>query len=118
GGGGGGGGGMGGGFFGSTVSSNWGQTPETAGKDYIGTLFLRSDTPTGISTAAWPGPPQFWAGLAPESPAGGTTIQDPQAWQMLAEKGYTPQTIGGAALTGAQPGATGGTGSLTDAIAN
>ena len=43
-----GGGGTGGGFFGSTVASNWGQTAETAGKDYIATLFLRSDTPTGI----------------------------------------------------------------------
>jgi hypothetical protein len=58
--------------------------------------------------------------LAQEIAAGRITIQDPQAWEMLAQKGYTPQTIGGAALTGVQPGA-GGTGTgdpMTDAIAN
>ena len=102
-----GGGGAGGGFFGSTVQSNWGQTPETAGLDFLGTLFLRSDTPTGISTAAWSAPQQMWDALINEIRRGRITIQDPQAWAMLAQKNpaYTPQNIGGAALTGAQPGA-------------
>jgi hypothetical protein len=122
---GGGGGGMGGGFFGSNVTSNWGRTAETAGKDYIATLFLRSDTPTGIGTPAWSAPPQMWQGLLQEIAAGRIYVTDPQAWQMLKEKtGATPQSIGGAALGGqnVQPGGAvgaGGTGSSTeDAIAN
>jgi hypothetical protein len=119
---GGGGGGMGGGFFGSTVTSNWGQTPETAGKDYLATLFLRSDTPTGIGTPAWSAPPAMWQGLLDEIRAGRIFVQDPQAWQMIQEKtGLTQQQIGGAALGGrnVQPGGAPGTGSSTeDAIAN
>jgi hypothetical protein len=121
--GGGGGGGMGGGFFGSTVTSNWGQTADTAGKDYIATLFLRSDTPTGIGTPAWSAPPAMWQGLLDEIRAGRIYVTDPQAWQMLKEKtGQTPQTIGGAATGGQNVqagGAAGGTGDSTaDAIAN
>lgn len=114
------GGGMGGGFFGSTVTSNWGQTPETAGKDYIATLFLRSDTPTGIGTPAYAAPQAFWDGLAQEIAAGRIYVKDPLAWQMLAEKGYTPQKIGGAATGGqnVQPNGAGGQGGLGDAAAN
>jgi hypothetical protein len=89
-------------FFGSTVTSNWGQTPETAGKDYIATLFLRSDTPTGIGTPAYGAPAAFWQGLIEEIRAGRIYVKNPQAWQMLAEKvpGTTPQSIGGAATGG------------------
>jgi len=112
-----GGGGMGGGFFGSTVTSNWGQTAETAGKDYIATLFLRSDTPTGIGTPAYAAPQAFWDGLAQEIAAGRIYVKDPMAWQMLAEKGYTPQKIGGAA-TGGQNVQPGGSAGLGDAAAN
>jgi len=112
-----GGGGTGGGFFGSTVTSNWGQTQETAGKDYIATLFLRSDTPTGIGTPAWSAPPAMWQGLLEEIRAGRIYVTDPQAWAMIQEKtGATPQSIGGAATGGqnVQPGGS----STTDAIAN
>lgn len=118
-------GGMGGGFFGSTVTSNWGQTAETAGKDYLATLFLRSDTPTGVGTPAWSAPDAMWQGLLEEIRAGRIYVQDPQAWQMIQEKtGATPQTIGGAALGGqnVQPGGVAGQGagqgSTEDAIAN
>lgn len=103
-----GGGGTGGGadsFFRSNVTSNWGQTDETRGKDYIATLFLRSDTPTGIGTPAWSAPPQMWAGLAEEIRNGRIVVNNPAAWQMLQEKGFTPNTIGGAALTASNPGA-------------
>ena len=70
---------------------------------------MRSDTPTGIGTAAWSAPQQMWAGLLDAIRRGLVVVQDPQAWQMLAEKipGTTPQSVGGAALTGAQPGAVG-----------
>ena len=115
-----GGGGMGGGMFGSNVTSNWGQTAETAGLDFIATLFLRSDTPTGIGTPAWSAPPQMWNALLDEIRKGRIFVQDPAAWQMLSEKfgrPITPQTLGGAATSGqnAQPG---GGSTTEDAIAN
>lgn len=102
-------------FFGSTVTSNWGQTAETAGKDYIATLFLRSDTPTGIGTPAYSAPAAMWQGLADEIKAGRVYVKNPMAWQMLQEKGYTPQNIGGAATGGqnVQPNGQAGTGTGT-----
>lgn len=111
-------------FFanGPGVYGNWGQTPQTAGKDYIATLFLRSDTPTGIGTPAWSAPPAMWQGLLEEIRAGRIVVSDPQAWQMLAEKipGTTPQSVGGAALNspttlaGTAGGANGSDSSLQD----
>lgn len=115
------GGGSGGGFFGSNVTSNWGWTPETAGLDFIATLFLRSDTPTGIGTPAWSAPPQMWNALIEEIRRGRIYVKDPQAWEMLRQynPAFTPQNIGGAATGGqnVQPGGAGGTGEQ-DAMAN
>lgn len=87
---------QGGKLFNSTVTSNWGDTAETQGKGYIANLFLRSDTPSGIGTPAYYAPEQYWKGLAEEIAAG--RIQPTQrGWQLLGEKGYTPQKVGGAA---------------------
>jgi hypothetical protein len=109
------GGGMGGGFFAAgpgyspaEMGGLWGQTPQTQGLDYLITLFMRSDTPTGISTAAWSAPKAYWDGLADAIRRGIVRVADPQAWQMLGEKGYSQQSIGGAALTGGQAGGTTG----------
>jgi hypothetical protein len=73
----------------------------TEGLDYIPTLFGRSDTPSGIGTATWDAPKQYWDGLAQ---AIGKGIVQPTArgWQALQQKGYTPQGIGGAAPQQAQ----------------
>ena len=90
----------------------WGQDAKTAGLDYLVTLFMRSDTPTGIGTPAWGAPQQMWDGLIDAIRTGKVVVSDPQAWEMLREKGgWTPQTIGGAALTpaNAQPGGLAGT---------
>jgi hypothetical protein len=119
--GGGGTGGMGGGMFGTTIGANYGSTPETAGKGYLATLFLRSDTPTGVGTPAYAAPQQYWDSLAQEIAAGRITVQDPLAWQMLAQHGYaSPAAVGGAATGGAnvQPGgaATGGPNASGDAL--
>ena len=107
------------GFFapGPGIYGNYGQTPQTAGLDYIATNFMRSDTPTGIGTAAWSAPQQMWDGLINAIRQGVVVVNDPQAWEMLREKNpaYTPQSIGGAALSGPQPGAGGGGASGTDA---
>ena len=127
GGGGGAGGGGGGGFFGAgpgyspaELGADWGQAPQTQGLDSLITLFMRSDTPTGISTAAWSAPQQYWNLLAQAIAQGKVVVRDPQAWQMLGQKGLTPQAIGGAALgpQNVQPGGAAGTGSTEDAIAN
>jgi hypothetical protein len=129
------GGGMGGGeynngqaehFFGTSVSSNWGQTADTAGKDYMATLFMRPDTPTGIGTPAWSAPQQMWEGLLQEIRSGRVWVTNPAAWDMLRQKNpaWTPQNIGGAATSGnnVQPGGgtagTAGGSSTENAIAN
>jgi murein DD-endopeptidase MepM/ murein hydrolase activator NlpD len=78
---------QGGKLFTSTVTSNWGQTDETRGKDYIATLFLRSDTPSGIGTPAWSAPRQFWDGLYEEVQRG-RIVPTARGWQLLAEQGY------------------------------
>jgi hypothetical protein len=89
-------------FFanGPGVYGNWGHTPDTSGLDFIATLFLRSDTPTGVGTPAWSAPPAMWQALLNEIRRGRIVVTDPQAWQMLAERipGTTPQSVGGAAL--------------------
>jgi hypothetical protein len=104
------------GYSPAEMGGMWGRTPQTQGLDYLITNFMRSDTPTGIGTAAWSAPPQMWQGLLQAIRDGKVVVSDPQAWEMLAEKvpGTTPQTVGGAALTGAQPGAGGGGASGTD----
>lgn len=88
------------------------QNNGTAGLDFIPTLFGRSDTPSGIGTATFNAPKQYWDGLAQ---AIGKGIVKPTArgWQLLNSKGYTPQAIGGAAPAQAQSvggGAAGGAG--------
>lgn len=112
--------GAGPGYSPAELGSDWGKNPQTQGYDSLITLFMRSDTPTGISTAAWGAPNQYWDLLRQAINQGKVVVKDPQAWGMLQEKqGWTPQTIGGAALTNtnAQPGAGGGGGgaSGTDA---
>ena len=127
---GGGGGGTGGGFFAAGPGYSpaergqlWGKDAMTAGMDYLVTNFMRSDTPTGVSTSAWSAPQQYWDGLVAAIRDGKIVVTDPQGWAMLKSKNpmYTPSNIGGAALTG-QSGASatgaGGTGSTEDAIAN
>ena len=127
---GGGGGGTGGGFFAAGPGYSpaergqlWGKDAQTAGLDYLVTNFMRSDTPTGVSTAAWSAPQQYWDGLVNAIKQGIIVVSDPQGWAMLKQKNpmYTPANIGGAALTGASGASAsgaGGTGSTEDAIAN
>jgi hypothetical protein len=117
--------GMGGGsMFGSNRQANWGQGDQAGtGLDYIATLFLRPDTPTGINTAAWSAPPQMWEGLIAQIRAGNIYVKDPIAWQMISEalhRPVTPQSVGGAATGGqnVQPGGAAGGSSTEDAIAN
>lgn len=64
---------------------------------YIGNLFGRSDTPSGIGTPAWSAPKQYWDGLAQQVAAGRVRPTN-RGWAALQAKGYTPQGIGGAAV--------------------
>jgi hypothetical protein len=89
-------------LFTSTRTSNWGQGDQAGtGLDYIATLFLRPDTPSGINTAAWSAPEAYWQGLASQI-ANGQIQPTAAGWAALAQKGYTPQKIGGAAPAQAQ----------------
>ena len=74
----------------------WGRSPATQGLDYLITNFMRSDTPTGVSTAAWSAPQQMWDGLVAAIRSGQVVVSDPQGWAMLRQKNpaYTPQNIG------------------------
>jgi hypothetical protein len=88
---------QGGKLFNTTRTSSWGQGDQAGtGLDYIANLFMRSDTPSGIGTPAWSAPKAYWDGLAQQI-AGGTVQPTARGWQALAEKGYTPEKIGGAA---------------------
>lgn len=97
----------GGGFFGagpgyspSERGALWGQDDKTRGLDYLVTLFMRSDTPTGIGTPAWSAPQEMWQGLLNAIRDGIVVVTDPNAWQMIKDKtGATPQSIGGKAVT-------------------
>ena len=115
------GGGQGGGFFTAgpgfspaELGHMWGQPGPTQGLDYLVTLFMRSDTPTGVGTPAWSAPPEYWQGLLAAIRSGMVTVRDPGAWQMLAQKipGTTPQSIGGSATSqhNIQPNGQPGTG--------
>lgn len=68
---------------------------------YIGNLFGRSDTPSGIGTPTWSAPKQYWDGLAQQVAAGRVQPTN-RGWAALLAKGYTPQQIGGAAVAQAQ----------------
>ena len=86
-----------------------GKLPRDVGYDHLTTLFMRSDTPSGINTAAWSAPQQFWDSLA-ESIAKGYTKPTARGWQLLNERGYSPQKIGGAAPQQAASVGAGGAG--------
>ena len=118
-----GGGGMGGGFFAAGPGYSpaergalWGKDAKTAGLDYLVTNFMRSDTPTGVGTAAWSAPQQYWDGLVNAIRQGIIVVSDPQGWAMLESKNpmYTPSNIGGAALTGASGASATGAGRGVD----
>lgn len=66
---------------------------------YIANLFGRSDpsVPSGIGTATWSAPKQYWDGLAQQVAAGRVKPTN-FGWAALAAKGYTPQSIGGGAV--------------------
>ena len=85
----------------------------TEGLGYIATLFGRSDTSSGISTAAWSAPEAFWQGLYGAINKG-TVKPSARGWQFLQqERHITPQQIGGAAPANAAAAGTGGSGSGT-----
>lgn len=89
---------QGGKLFNSTRMSNWGQGDQAGtGLDYIATLFLRPDTPSGINTAAWHAPIQFWQGLG-QQVANGQIQPTARGWAALAAHGITPQMLGQAAV--------------------
>lgn len=90
-------------LFQNNNPANWGQTNDTRGLDYIATLFLRPDTPSGINTAAWSAPQQFWDGLYQQIQAGRVTPTE-RGWQLLQQRGYP--RLQGAAGQGAQTGQT------------
>ena len=100
-----------------------GKLPRDVGMDPLTTLFMRSDTPSGINTAAWSAPQQYW-GLLSEAIGKGYIKPTERGWQALGAKGISPQAVGGAATkppgaggvgpggeyrasSGAQPGAGG-----------
>lgn len=71
----------------------------------LATLFGRSDTETGISTPAQNAPPAFYQ-LLYKAIREGVVRVNPLGWQFLQQtKGVTPNQIGGAALSGSDPGA-------------
>jgi hypothetical protein len=106
---------QGGPLFTSTYSGNFGDTADTQGLSAVGNLFRRADTPSGISTAAWSAPKPYWDQLAQVIAKGWMTPTE-RGWQALAAKGYTPQSIGGAAAGAA--GAAGAGGALEGAYAS
>lgn len=68
---------------------------------YIGNLFGRSDTPSGIGTPAWSAPQQYWQGLGQQVAAGRVRPTN-RGWAALAAHGITPQQLGGGAVAQAQ----------------
>jgi len=107
-----------------TWDFNMGQTPDTQGLDYIANLFGRPESSSGLSTAAFSAPEQYWQGLY-QNIANGKVKPTAAGWRFLAQyKGVTPQTVGGvapqqAAAVGAGTGGAGGTGNAqTDALAS
>ena len=116
-------GGVGGGFFGAGPGytpadrrRSGARTPKTAGLDYIVTLFMRIDTPTGIGTPAWTPPRSAGTGWSTCIKQGHRGRQDPDAWKMLRRSGATPRRASAGRPPSAnnvqpngQPG-TGGTG--------
>jgi len=74
---------------------NMGQTDATRGMDYVANLFGRPDAGTsGISTAAWSAPDQYWKGLA-DLVQRGVVKASAFGLKALAAKGYTVQPPGG-----------------------
>lgn len=93
---------QGGPLFTNKRYSNWGQGDQAGtGLDYIATLFLRPDTPSGINTAAWSAPQQFWQGLGAQI-ANGQIAPTNRGWAAMAAHGITPQSLGPAAVQQAQ----------------
>jgi hypothetical protein len=103
---------------------NMGQTDATRGMDYLANLFGRPDAgSSGISTAAWSAPQQYWAGLA-DAVQKGIVKASPFGLKALASKGFNvtppggPVDLGGSGRTapGAGPGGTGPMGPGTQAF--
>lgn len=89
---------------------NMGQTPDTQGLDYIANLFGRPESSSGLSTAAFSAPDQYWKGLYDQI-AKGTVRVTPAGWEFLSQvKGVTPENIGAAATNGSPAGAGGALG--------
>jgi hypothetical protein len=87
---------------------NMGQTPQTQGMDYIANLFGRPDAgSSGISTAAWSAPQEYWAGLA-DAVQKGLVKASPFGLKALAAKGFNVTPPGGAVDLGASGRAGGG----------
>jgi hypothetical protein len=78
---------------------NQGKLPRDVGKDFLVTLFMRSDTPSGIGTPTWSAPEQFWQGLY-QAIAEGQVAPTERGWQLLATKGVTPQNVAARGGTG------------------
>jgi hypothetical protein len=89
---------------------NMGQTDATRGLDYIANLFGRPESSSGLSTAAFSAPDQYWKGLYDQI-AKGTVRVTPAGWEFLSQvKGVTPQNVaqaaaGGSPITTASGGA-------------
>lgn len=87
---------------------NMGQTDATRGLDYIANLFGRPDAGTsGISTAAWSAPKQYWAGLA-DAVQRGVVQASEFGLKALAAQGFNVNPPGGAVDLGGGGGGTGG----------
>ena len=94
-----------------------GKLPRDVGYDPLTTLFMRSDTPSGINTAAWGAPQQYWQSLA-DAIGKGYIKPTERGWQALAAKNITPQSIGGAAPGMAGAAGAGGQGGIEGAYAS
>lgn len=97
---------------------NLGQTDATRGLDYLANLFGRPDAgSSGISTAAWSAPQQYWAGLA-DAVQKGIVKASAFGLKALAAKGFNVAPPGGAVDLGSSGrtagGGTGGGANGTD----
>lgn len=97
-------------------SGNMGQTNDTKGMDYIANLFGRPDAGTsGISTAAWSAPKEYWAGLA-DAVQRGVVKASTFGLKALAAQGFNVSPPGGPVDLGGGAGGAGGAGGGDSAL--
>jgi len=54
---------------------------------------MRSDTPSGMGTPTWSAPDEYWQSMY-NAIREGHVKPTQRGWQMLAQRGVTPQSLG------------------------